>query len=98
MVSKELETVMVRVRRLEDRAEITELIARYGIAVDDRDVDAVAELYAIDAAFEGNRSGDSVGIDAIREYFRTRWREAGWSFHFTHTQVIDFLSDDHAAG
>src|SRR5207249_3740906 len=36
---------------------------------------------------------------AIRDYFREPWqRKAGWSFHFTHTQLVDFLNEDHAVG
>ena len=30
-----------RLRRLEDRAELAELIARYALAVDDRDLEAI---------------------------------------------------------
>jgi uncharacterized protein (TIGR02246 family) len=87
-----------RVRRLEDRLELSELVAKYGIAVDDRDVDGIAELYTRDGVFAGNRFGTSTGNAAIREYFGKRWANSGWSFHFTHTQVVDFLGDDHAVG
>ena len=41
----------------DDRAEITELLARYAIALDRRELDAVGELFTEDgqATYSGNR-------------------------------------------
>ena len=53
-----------RLRALEDRAEITELIARYGPAADAGDADAVAALWAPDGTY---RFDDTVlDADGIR--------------------------------
>jgi 3-phenylpropionate/cinnamic acid dioxygenase small subunit len=50
-------SVEARLRRLEDRSELRELVARYAIAIDDRDIDAIAELFTADGSF---RSQDGV--------------------------------------
>src|SRR5688572_4161590 len=89
-----------RVRRLEDRAELAELAARYCIAVDDRDVATLASLFTVDGSF---RSKDGVmdarGRAAVIEQFRGRFAVLGPSNHFTHDHVFEFGADqDVAAG
>ena len=46
-----------RIRRLEDRVEIGELIARYGLVMDDRDIDGMPALFTPDVVI---RSDDGV--------------------------------------
>jgi hypothetical protein len=89
-----------RIRRLEDRAEIVELIARYVIAVDNRDIAEISDLYTSDGIFEGNASASGVaaGNAAIVEFFRERWKETGWSTHSAHVQILDFLDENQAVG
>ncbi|RMF11565.1 MAG: nuclear transport factor 2 family protein [Alphaproteobacteria bacterium] len=95
----ELLTIEQRVRRLEDRAEIRELVSRYGFVIDDRDVDGIADLFATDATF---RSQDAVlgarGRDAIINQFHQRFSVLGMTHHFTHDHIIAFDDDDHAHG
>jgi uncharacterized protein (TIGR02246 family) len=84
-----------RIRRLEDRAEIAELIARYGLVMDDRDMAAMPALFTPDAVV---RSLDGVmhakGRDAIAEQFRGRFKVLGPSNHFSHDRVITFDERD----
>ncbi len=79
-----------RLRRLEDRAELAELIARYALAVDDRDLEAIAALFTPDGAF---RSKDGVmqarGTEAVLEQFRGRFRALKLSNHFSHDHVFE---------
>jgi ketosteroid isomerase-like protein len=87
-----------RLRRLEDRAELTELIARYALAVDDRDIEAIRTLFTPDGAF---RSKDGVmearGVEAVLEQFRGRFRALKLSNHFSHDHIFEFGQDPDAA-
>jgi ketosteroid isomerase-like protein len=78
-----------RLQRLEDRAAIAELIARYAVAVDDRDLDALGELFTPDGVF---RSKDGVmdarGRAPVLEQFRGRFRALAVSNHFSHDHIL----------
>jgi ketosteroid isomerase-like protein len=90
-----------RIRRLEDRAEIGELIARYGLVMDNRDMAAMADLFTADVVIE---SADGVmnirGRDAAVELFRGRFRVLGPSNHVSHDRVLTFYDSnpDEAGG
>lgn len=88
-------TLEQRLRELEDRNAIGELIARYGFTIDDRDIGAVADLFTDDAVM---RSNDGVmhatGRDAVVEQFHGRFAALGPSNHFTHDRVITFDGAD----
>ncbi|MGI9245512.1 MAG: nuclear transport factor 2 family protein [Steroidobacteraceae bacterium] len=90
-----------RIRRLEDRVEIGELVARYCLVMDNRDVDAIAGLFTPTARV---RSADGVmnsaGQAAILEMFRGRFRVLGPSNHFTHDRLVEFdpADPDRATG
>jgi len=94
-------TLEERVRELEDRTAISELIAQYGFHIDDRDVDALAGLFTNDAVM---RSSDGVmnarGRDAVIEQFHGRFAALGPSNHFTHDRVVelDRADPDRATG
>jgi ketosteroid isomerase-like protein len=87
-----------RLKRLEDRAELAELIARYALAVDDRDLEAIGRLFTPDGAF---RSRDGVmearGTQAVLEQFRGRFRALKLSNHFSHDHIFEFGADPDAA-
>ncbi|WP_313358007.1 nuclear transport factor 2 family protein [Microbacterium sp.] len=58
-----------RLRALEDRAEIAELIARYGPAVDSADGEAVADLWASDGTYQFDDTVlDAAGVRGLVEY------------------------------
>jgi len=84
-----------RIRRLEDRVEIGELIARYGLVMDNRDVAAMPELFTQDVVI---RSGDGVmnvtGRETAVEMFRGRFAVLGPSNHFSHDRIITFEAGD----
>ncbi len=83
-----------RIRRLEDRALLRELVARYGVAIDDRDIDAIAELFCADGRF---RSQDGVmdarGRDAVLKQFRGRFAALKATNHIVHDQILTFGDD-----
>lgn len=90
-----------RIRRLEDRAEIAELVARYCVAMDDRDVASVPSLFTPDVTI---RSADGVmdasGLDTVVEMFRGRFAVLGPSNHVTHDRIVTFddADPDRASG
>lgn len=79
-----------RIRALEDRAELRELVARYGVAVDDRDIDALSALFTPDAIF---RSVDGVmsalGREAVMQQFRGRFAALKATNHIAHDQILE---------
>jgi uncharacterized protein (TIGR02246 family) len=89
---------MDRERALDElltREQIRELATRYSIAVDRRDVDAVAELF--DEEVDNGRFGR--GREATRAYYRQYFEQAAemW-LHQVANHQIDLVDDDHATG
>jgi len=84
-----------RIRRLEDRAEIGELVGRYCLVMDDRDMTGMTELFTSDAVV---RSSDGVmhasGLPAVVAMFRGRFAVLGPSNHFTHDRIVRFEEND----
>jgi ketosteroid isomerase-like protein len=84
-----------RLRRLEDREAIKELVARYGLVMDDRDMANMPALFTEDVHI---RSLDGVmdarGRDAALELYRGRFAVLGPSNHFTHDKIIRFDDAD----
>ena len=83
-----------RVDRLLAYEEIRQLVARYAVATDARDLDALVALFVDDVR---------VGVDAqgrvvLREFFDRTLREIGTTILNVGTHVIDFGDDDHATG
>lgn len=91
------EDVERRLRRLEDRAEIHDLVARYALAVDDRDYAALAGMYAADAVFD-HAGAVLRGREAIVEFLRERAKLNGRTVHSPHTIAIEWVDDDTARG
>lgn len=90
-----------RVARLEALEEIRELVARYGMVVDDRDVDALADMFTSDASFglaagmEPNR-----GRQAVIDFYADRMAAFGATYHYPHSLVIELDPErpGHATG
>lgn len=89
--------VLGRLGRLESRLEIMEMITHYSIAVDDRDLEAVADLFATDATFD-SVGGAPSGREELVAYYAGRLERYGPTYHYPHSQLIEFTSDDEATG
>jgi ketosteroid isomerase-like protein len=93
-MSPDLSALERRIQRLEDRFELRELVARYGIAIDDRDIDSLTELFTPDARF---RSQDGVmnalGREAVLEQFRGRFSALKATNHIAHDLILTFGGD-----
>jgi len=84
-----------RIRRLEARVDIDDLIARYGLVMDNRDVAALPELFTADVVVESSEGGmHAVGRDAVVELFLARFRVLGPSNHVTHDRIVTFDAAD----
>lgn len=80
-----------RLRRLEDRTEISELIARYGLVMDDRDMAAMPGLFTADVVItSGDGNMNTTGRDAVIEMYRRRITALGPSNHFSHDRIVTF--------
>ena len=74
-------TLEARLRRLEDRFEIDELIARYCLVMDNRDVEAIGALFTPDVhVWSADGVMNSRGRDAAIEMFHVAHLSANSSF------------------
>lgn len=91
-------TLEERIRRLEDRAAIQDLVAAYFCAVDMDDYDAVARCFTADAQFIASGfSGDSTR-EAIIEFLKAARSGMGQTVHTPHYVQIEFAGDGQASG
>jgi uncharacterized protein (TIGR02246 family) len=86
-----------RMARLEARAEIAELLARYAFLLDDHEFEAVGELFAPDARF-GSPGSTHVGREAIVANYRALGEVYPITLHEARGFVLELLDDDHARG
>ncbi|PLW83633.1 nuclear transport factor 2 family protein [Kineobactrum sediminis] len=84
-----------RLHELEAREQIRNLVAGYGLAVDDHDLEAIGALFTADASF-GSRDGVmcAQGRQAIVSQFIERFRSLGISNHVSHDHFIEREPDD----
>jgi hypothetical protein len=84
-----------RIRRVEDRAAIQDLVVLYGFVMDERDVPGIHRLFAHDATL---RSQDGVfaatGIDEIVKTYEGRFAALGPTNHVSHGHVVRFDDAD----
>ena len=88
-----------RIRSLEDRLAIRELISAYCFAMDNKDLGWAERLFTPDACF---RSVDGVmnatGWKAIGQQYEGRFAALRFAYHVTHDVLIEFMDEDHAKG
>jgi uncharacterized protein (TIGR02246 family) len=92
--------IEARLARLEDRDELHDLVAAYGAAVDDRDLERVGDLFTADAVFESgaDRSEEARGRAGVIDFFRRTLMPHGPTYHYGHGQVVTFDGPDSARG
>jgi uncharacterized protein (TIGR02246 family) len=87
--------LIARLERLEGREEIRQLVARYCIALDMRDLDAMVGLFPADVRVSREESGRK----ALRNWFDQTLREQfSGTAHVTGNHIIEFDDNDHAHG
>jgi hypothetical protein len=85
-----------RLARVEAQLEIQQLPARYALAVDSRDLDALVNLFAVDV--DCGRWG--VGREALKAFYASSKVLGGFyrSVHLVCGQTVDLLDEAHARG
>lgn len=87
--------ILARLDRLESRDEIRQLISKYSLALDMRDMDAMVNLFPFDVAVGGGLTGRS----ALKAWFSdTLGNQFDGTSHHVGTQIIEFADPDHAVG
>src|SRR3954465_10854877 len=74
--------------------EIRQIVARYALAVDARDLDGLVGLFVDDVRV----GSDGAGRDALRRSFDASLRGIGMSILNVGTHVIDLVDEDNATG
>lgn len=87
-----------RIRRLEDRVELQDLVVRYFIASDDDDYAMLASTFARDGVFSAGSFPGGVGRDAVVECLRSGRKMMGPTVHTPNYTLFTFKDDDHATG
>lgn len=84
-----------RIDRIESELAIRRLVAAYCFTIDDRDLPAIAGLFADDARV-ASQDGvmEARGVDAIMEQYRHRFSVLGPGAHYMHDVLIDFSDED----
>ena len=87
--------ILARLDRLESRDEIRQLISKYSLALDMRDIDAMVNLFPEDVAVGGGKTGRS----ALKAWFSDTLRnQFDGTSHHVGTTIIEFVDPDHAVG
>ena len=74
--------------------EIRQVVARYAVATDARDLDSLVALFVDDVRVGAHERGR----DALRSFFDRALRDVGITILNVGTHVIDFVDDDHGTG
>ena len=87
-----------RIRRLEDRAAIQDLVAVYFRAADDDDYALMAQCFTLDARFEASGFEDAAGRDGIVAVLKAARAGMGQTVHTPNYVHIRFDGADAAQG
>lgn len=102
MSSAESEQISLeqRIQAIEDRLAIQQLVSTYGIVLDNRDYEAVGELYTEDGRFwqHAGATTDVATRDGIVAFYRERLGHCGPSYHYHHGNTVTFDDSHNAHG
>ena len=88
-MSLDLAALAARLEAVEADIEIRNLIARYAMVMDDRDVDSIPSLFTRDARVtSGDGVMDARGRDFLVDFYEGRFKLLGATHHFTHGMEI----------
>jgi len=94
----ELASLEDRISRLEDRAEIQDLAARYFLATDDDDWDVLADCFASNARFEASGFEGGSGRDGIVAFLKTARAGMGQTVHTINYAHVRLTGERTATG
>lgn len=93
-----MDTLENRVRRLEDRAAIDDLVVRYFLAADGDDLNGVGACFTDDAIFASSGVVNAKGRQSIVDFIAGARAHMGLTIHTPHYGLYTFGDDDHATG
>jgi hypothetical protein len=89
-----VDDIEARIAALEAKEAIRQLVARYAVALDSRNVADLVALFVEDVQTHDG----GVGREALAAWFDTILRPYTTTFHLLGAHVIDLLDADHATG
>jgi len=87
-----------RIRRLEDRAELQDLVVKYFVASDDDDYETLAATFAVGGTFSAGIFPGGIGRAAVVDCLRAGRDMMGPTIHTPDYTLFDFQSDTAASG
>jgi ketosteroid isomerase-like protein len=94
-LDQSLQALELRLRRLEDREQIRELVARYNWVMDDRDLPGIRDLFTEDVRVHSHDGMiDARGRDEVVRMFQGRFEVLGPSLHWAHDHRISLDEED----
>jgi uncharacterized protein (TIGR02246 family) len=87
-----------RIRKLEDRAALQDLVADYFKATDDDDYATLADCFTKDASFVASGFEGGGGRDGIIAFLKFARSGMGQTVHTPNYVQLTFKDDDHASG
>ena len=86
-----------RITMLEDRFAVDNLVTRYAIACDDRDMVTLASCFAENGQFTSVQH-TLEGRAAVRAYYEERFAAYGPTYHVPHRNLVRWTADSTATG
>lgn len=96
-MNEERLSIEQRLDRMESRAAILDLVARYCHGADGQDADVFRSVWAADAVWDVG-AHRFFGRDEIVDAVARQWRAFASMHHSTSNSVVQFASDDEATG
>lgn len=87
-----------RIRLLEDRAAISDLVVSYFLASDDDDSEGLAASFTEDATFSSSGQCNATGRDEIVAFIKAARSHMGLTIHTPNYVQCRFETDDRATG
>lgn len=87
-----------RLRRIEDRAALDDLVVRYFLAADGDDLQGVGDSFTQDASFASSGVINAQGRAAVVDFIRMSREHMGLTVHTPHYGLYTFADDDRAEG
>lgn len=79
-----------RLEWMETRAELTDLVTRYGKAIDERDIVGLADLFTEDGRlYSRDRALEAIGRRGILTVYKDVFDRLGPSFHWHHGHLME---------
>ena len=87
-----------RLRRIEDRFELQDLVVKYFNASDGDDYPALEDMFTPEAIFVGSGFGEAQGRDAVMAFLISSRATMGMTVHTPNYLLVNFEGENRATG